>query len=541
MSTWGDKLGMGAHPVGVGVSTPPLPVQEPQDITYASWQHGLVLSDSPEDIPDSAAQLQVDTRVERDDSLIRMEGVSLNEDVTPRSLRYLFQQASLDYSAELVAIDPPYLGHKLDLGFTFDNVGLADTAGKGWNVCNVAGVLLFSNGSTGTYTRTPGASVVTDISTDVIADTFATCFGRVFAGAFTDPISGYQGLGIRWNGTDSPPETDWSSLNASAELLLSNQQEADRIIANRAIGFDALAILTRKAIWFGYQTGVDNHPAQFRLRYPARGCVAEPTAVTTPHGIIFLGDEGVCIIDLNTSYIISASINDALLPLNYLLLQNYRATYDSIRDRYILVTPTGTWYYEFAKIDQDSGINIPSRWFFSSFVADSVVTFTDQNGNVYWSTVPGVWDDYPDTTWAEMGVGELDAPPVLYFGKGAELGFEDPNGFDYLGVAQTPYWVTKQASPWVTAQISTIWFEVEYATEGTAQVEFATADSRGNFLNTKIITLPDTLGKRRAGVFPFKGTGSGTALQITYKSSTANIFRVKQVFLPTGPVQTSLR
>lgn len=540
MSTWGDKLGIGGTPVGVGISLPPIPVVEPQPIIYSSFASGLITADAPEHIPESAGQAATDVRVDTDDSLIRQEGTSLDEDVTPRDLTYLFQHASLDFSTELVAIDPPFLGYKGSSTFTFVDLTLAATGSKGWNVLNVAGVLLFSNGIDATYTRQPNAAIVTDISADIIADTFATCFGRVFAGAYTDAIGGYQGLGIAWNGTNTPPEEDWISANAGAELLLANQQEADRIIALRSIGFDALCILTRKAIWFGYQTGLDNHPAQFKLRWPGRGCVAEATACATPHGVIFLGDEGVILVDLNNARNVSTQINSELVPLNFVLLANYRATYDSIRDRYVLVTPFGTWYYEFERENPfQQGATIPARWFFSSFIPRSVVTFTSQNTNVYWNTVQGTWAQQT-LTWAEMSVGELNAPPILYFGLDSELGFEDPLAFDNLGMEQDPHWITKQSAPKPSDQYSTIWFEIEYATLEDAVVEFAVADKDTNFTYIKSVLLPSTAGVRRSGVFPFQGTGKGTAVSIRYTSKNAKIWQVTQTILPAGPAQMSL-
>lgn len=543
MTTRGDSLGVGGRmDVGVGVSVPPPPPEQPaptEEIIYKSWQHGLITSASPETIPADSAQQAIDVRISRNDSLMRMEGISLSADNTPHSMLYLFQHASLDFSTELVVIDPPYVGHRSVGAWTFDNNGIAASGEKGWVALDVAGTLLFSNGTTATYSRQPGGVVVTDLSADIIADTFATSFGRVFAGAYTDPISGYQSLGVFWNGTGTPPESDWASLNSGQELLLANQQEADRVIAMRAIGFDALAILTRKMIWMGYETGQANHPAAFRLRFPARGCVAEPTAVVCPYGVIALSDDGVVLINLNTAEIISTQINDSLIPLNYLQLSSYRATYDGKNDRYVLATPTGTWYYEFPRIDELTGIGIPGRWYFSSFVADSLVMFTDQNGNVFWNTVQGTWAQQT-LTWAEMSVGELKAPPVLYFGSGTELGFEDSLSYTYLGTPQNPIWVTKQSSQHSSDLVATVWFELEYRSTMQSQVEFATADEDDNFVYARTITLPTTNDRRKSVVFGFTGVSTGTAVRLRYVDKLAEIHRVRQVFLPYGPKQVAI-
>lgn len=534
MSTWGDKVGTQSRSdAGVGVSAPPLPAQDPQDVIYSSWQRGLYTADSPEDIPRESVQDSSDVRVTRDDGLRRLEGVTQDQNVAPREVAYLFEHAGVDFSTELIVIDPPYLGYKSAGAFTFVNLGIVATGDRGWNVVNIAGTLLFSNGSSGTYTREPGSAIVTDISADVIADTFATQFGRVFAGSYTDPVSGLQGLAIRWNGTGATPASDWGSINAGAELLLSNTPEADRIVALRPVGFDILAILTRKAVWVGNRTNVANRPADFKQRFNGFGCVSEATAVVSPHGIIYVGDEGVTLFDINSVKIISPEINNILLPLDYLQIGSYRGVYQPYRDRYVLKTPTGVWYYEFGN-DQR-----PPRWYFSSYVPESLVIFTDQSGNVYWDTVQGTWDDQ-DLTWDEMIQGELNAPAVLYFGNSHKIGFEDSVALDYMGVAQNPYATTTQNLKNPSDLVSTIWFEIEYATDDATTLTLKTPDEDGTFVFTKTVNLPDTNGAKLLGVFGFTGTGQGSTIQVVFPGKTATIYRIRQVFLPAGPVQSVL-
>lgn len=538
MATWGDKLGRAGRPeAGVGYSMPPEQVPREEEIIYAQWQKGLNTAESPENIPEDAASAMVDVEIDDTDALIRGAGVTLDQDISPRVATWMFQQAAVDFSTELLVIDPPHLGVKSTGAFSFSNLGIAATTQFGWCAADVAGTLIFSNGLDATYTRDAGAAVITDITSDIVAQCFATAFGRVFAGAVVDAITGLQSLAVYWNAASGAVD-DWAGLGSGAEFLIANNLEADRIEAIVPLGLQSMGILCRKSLWAGYPTGDSDRPADFQLRFVGSGCVARDTAAGTPAGIMYLSDNGICLFDLNASKVMSDVINAELLPLDYAQLSAYRACYDMTSRRYILVTPFKTFIYEFPIDSQDGQPGRPARWLIRSFVADSLVMFTDQTGNVYWNTVVGPWN-LQTLTWAEMLIGEQNAPAIPFFGKTSEVGFEDYTATDNMGVAQTPFWITPQALKQVTDNIETHYFEIQYRSQADAEISLIVTNTLGELDDRlcKTVTLPSTSGVRKK-VLTFTHTmlGMGTTLKVKFgDTAICAIERVRRVVMKAGP------
>lgn len=542
MATWGGRLNRAStnlHQIGEGQSVAPQDVPQYSSISYKSWLLGMVASVSPENTPENAGRDVMDILIERDDSLTRAPGISQAEDVTPRSLRWLFEHNSLNYNTELVVIDAPWLGYKSSGAFTFVDAGINAPGVNGWNAVNVLGVLIISDGTASTYARESGAAVVIDISADIIARTFANAFGRTFAGAFSDPIDGLQGLGIKWNGT-SGLYSDWAGAGSGEELLISNSLEADKVVALRPMGFDALAILCRKSLWIGYPTNQADRPADFRVRINGIGCVAEPTAALTPDGVTFLSDEGVVSYNQNEHRIISEDINAELLPLDYTQLDRYKSVYMPVRQLYILQTPTCTWFYEFPHHSASGVLVHPGRWTRRSFALDNMAIFTDQSGNVYWATVPGTWNDQT-LTWNEMVQSQDDAPPNLYFAEGSVLGVEDSATETYLGEDQDVRWETRQAiQEEVSEQVTTLGYEIEYVSNQDCEIELMMPDSDGDFTQSVTKTLVSSNGKRRRGLFWHTTTGQGAKMQIKILTGNLKLYRLRQIVADSGPQLVSL-
>jgi hypothetical protein len=539
-NTWGSKIGSGNSfaQTGEGRSMPPGTLPKYASVSYRSWRQGMMAFLSPENTPEDAGRDVLDIMIDKDDSLIRPPGLTEVDDVTPRLLRWLFQHASLDYSTELVAIDAPYMGYKGSGAFVFVNAGIAAPGLSGWNAVNILGVLIFSDGSTVTYAREFNAAVVIDISADIIARTFANIFGRTFAGAFNDPVDGFQGLGVKWTGT-SGLYTDWSGTGSGEELLISNSLDADKIVALRPIGFDALGILCRNSIWIGYPTQQADRPADFRIRQVGIGCVAEPTAVVFPDGIAFLSDDGVMIFNQNELKNISEQINAVLLPIDYTQLSRYRMVYDPTDNTLRLQTPTGTWVYELPRPPIHDG-----RWTQRSFSLDNLVLFTDQSGNLFWGTVAGTWNSQA-LSWNEMVVSQEDAPSTLYAASGSKLAVEDSSAEDYLGIPMDSHWETRNTptetedGPSITEQVTTVGFELEYKSNAVAEIELRTPDINGDFTNVLVQSLASTAGKRRRVVVWNTTTGQGTKLQYAITAGQLSLYSIKQITIDSGPAVNS--
>lgn len=519
--------------MGQGISMKPEDVPAEKDIFYQQWQKGLDVSESPENTPEDASIDQIDTEVDDTDALIRAPGVTLDRDINPRDATWLFQQAAVDFSTELIVVDPPYLGYKSTGDFTFDNQGIPATSQFGWAAADVAGVLIASNGLDYTFTRAAGAAVITDISADIVARCFATFVGRVFAGAIVDPITGIQALAVAWNAASGAVD-DWAGLGSGDEFLISNNEQADYVVAMVPIGLQTLGILCRKSLWAGYPTGNSDRPTDFQLRFAGLGCAARDTAAACPDGIRYLSDRGVCLYDLNQSVIASQQINGLLLPLDYSRLDEYRAAYNESSMKYELATPFGIFVYQLAHE------RVPARWFFRSFITDSIVIFTNQSGGVYWNSVVGPWNLLA-VSWAELAIGEANAPSLTYYGKGEKVGYEDYAATDNLGDAQDPFWQTKQSDPNVTDIIETHWFEVQYRSEANADITFTTTDTDGAFTQSITKTLPNTNGgRRRVLIGVHTMSGQGTEMQIEFgPTAVCAIERIRRVVMEAGSSPTN--
>lgn len=520
-----------------GIPVNPKQQEQEEDIVYGSWAKGIIKSSSAENITKDASKDMVDVETDTTDALVRAPGVALSADITPHDPTWMFEQADVDYATELIIIDPPYIGHRSTGAFVWNNVGIGATTEFGWAAICYLGTLLFSDGESKSYTRAPDSTTVTDVSANVVAQCFATAFGRVFAGAFVDPITGLQALAVEWNAT-SGSLTDFSGLGSGAEFLISNNQLADRVVAMVPIGLDTLAILNRKSLWVGYRTNIDERPADFQSRFLGLGCVARDSAAATPWGVIYLSDDGVCFFDLNSSIVISHAINDILLPIDYSRISEYRGTFDQATLRYILTTPFGTYVYQFPHgISTPFTVeNIPSRWFFRTFTAKSVILFTDQSMGVFWDTVIGTWDQQT-LTWIEMTIGESNASPQVFFGAGTQVGYESYVATDNLGTAQTPVWVSREDLMAVTDLIETHWLEVQYRANVDSLVTFTATDEDGNFTNSLTKTLPNTSGvSKRVLIGVSTMVGMGTEFQVEMGTgSIPAIERIRRVVMKAGP------
>lgn len=531
MTTWGESMGGGGRPsIGIGYSMPPQPTAKILKLPFSSFKRGLILSDLPEDITLEASPSALDMEVTNNDRLIPAPGVALVEDAG-HSLKYIFLQASVDFATELVAIDPPWMLHKAGGAFVANNVGIVATGAHGWNAVNVGGVLLFSNGEGATYSRAANAIVVVDQSAQVVARTFAVQFGRVFAGSVV--IGGnYQALAISWNAA-SGAFNDWVGIGANTEFLLTDLNAADKIVALRPLGFDLLAILCRNSLWAGYPTGDTSRPADFRTRFPGTGCVGEATAKLTPQGVTFLSDAGVASYNVSQVNIISAEINAELLPLDYLQLDKYTATYIPSSQRYILTTPSCTWVYEFPTEER------PGRWFKRSLIADNVIAFPNQSGNYQWDLAAGTWDSQT-TTWNNSILQQGNEPATLYYVKGQKL-YQESSGYmtnDILAALQSPCW---RLPPLPGEDISDQWQylrgEITYSATTDVNLTVRIPDYNGVYNQTRVVLLPSTGGVTRRRPLDLEQlSGMGTNIEVQ-PDKACYISRIQLKVKRIGPYQ----
>lgn len=422
---------------------PPGSVPEVVTIPFSSFR-GIDLSDSALDAdPSGAREGTVDVETTSDDRLRRAPGLSLIENMGARRMAWAFVQAHLDVStAEIVFIDPPYVGVKQDGATVWTSVGLSGTSPFEWVAANYGNILLFSNAAGNGYARQPGSSSIESLTSMPAGRAIEVMFGRVFVGSPNNgPGGSLNGLNVAWNAS-SFLYNDWTGLGAGNESLITQLTEADHIVAIKPLGFDLGAILLRQNIWVMHPTGDANRPADFRSRIPGVGCVSERTAKPSPYGVIFLSDTGVRIFDGNAAPIISSQINPALLPLDYGNLHLYSAAYCA--NRYYLATPTETWVYDFAVPEAQR----PPRWYRRSAVLDNVLTYTPPSGSP-----------------------TVELPPTPYFMQAGQLGKENQASFANFTTPLMPKWTTVLVDRKMpSADYVTHGLELEYKGQGIIKV-----------------------------------------------------------------------
>lgn len=540
MPPWGKTLAGGAsRPQLVqGVSIPPDGHPTPEPITYSSFQGGINVSDSPEDVGLDCAIFSTDMEVERDDSLVPAPGFLpiYGSMLTPTSY-FGFQQAGLDFTAELICVQGG------NAGFSWNRInsgvmagpfgGLPATGPMGWNACSIAGSLILSNGIDFTATHAFGANAVVNITAQIIAAKgFALQFGRAFAVGVTPAAGTYQALGVSWNGS-SGAINDWTGANSGSELLIGAETEADACMAVVPLGFDLLVFINRHSIWFGYPTGVANRPADFRPRTQSIGSPYGGTAVATPLGVMFLSDEGVMLVTSASITCISDKINASLLPLTYGATNAYSAIWSPYRNRYILRTPTGLWIYT---IPEEGTGSTTGRWTFRSFVPLAIVEWTDQSFSATLN---------PSTLWvlADSG-GAVKVGTETYVGS--------PFLDTYYGASYVPLWRMPFASKdSVTMNYTTLDFEIEYTSTAPVTIKLQLTDANGMPSGSSVTkVLPSTGGVLARNNIPFIGTGMGASMQFSYLAWANNagstsvpvcrVRRLRQLVTEAGPNLTSL-
>lgn len=526
-STWGNKLGRARENLGTGVQVPPMTVPKPITLQYTNFRNGLLVADRSGDVPIGYYSYALDVETSRRDGVIKAPGVLLVED-TGHSLEWLGIHTSLDFESALVAFDAPFLGVKEGDFFLWVNEGLE--TGNFWVTSRYGDILLFTNGVV-SYSRHFGTGDVEVIPDMPGAQTIFTAFGRVFAGG-TILGSEYNLSALIWNGVTGDYR-DWTGDGSGSELLIADVEQSDKIVAGRVMSYDLAAILCRRSIWIAARTGDLARPADFQFRILGVGCVAEPTARTTEGGVTFLSDEGIRHFDGNDAQIISSAINSELLPIDFTQLSKYKSAWDASRRRYILVTPTATYIYQFRTAEYPAG-----AWFKRSITPTNVVIFGKQTTDVTWEDLgEQTWDDLGSLSWFQFGSPEENTPPDILFAVGTRYGIQDSTVSENFGVPLTPLFQPRpdqaQLVDLVERVMITHSFVLEYSGNGT--VEFIGYDDQGilSVLATKVLDPKTAPFSTRIDCY---ASSKAVGIFVRIASGFPEILKIKQLLLDNGPV-----
>ena len=424
---------------------------------------------------------------------------------------------ALDATSELVMIDPPFMGIKItdDTSTNWIDQGLESGA---YVSALYLDLLLFASDQSSVIRyRKPGNSNIYVLDKNVRPPrTMAVFAGRIFLGNLV--IDGErEPLGIRWNGPDE--FLTFRSDGSGQQLLLGNQELGDEIVAMRVMNVDLMAVLNKNSIWIGRRTGDLFQPAEFTPRVMGRGCISEPTARSTPLGVIYLSSNGVEVFDGNQSKHISTAIDAEILPIDEQYPEDYSAVFNPSNQRYYLLTPKATYIYE---IDKD-------RWFKRSKTFGRAVIFPYQYSKAKWSTATGTWNEQTGK-WGDI---DREAENRVIFLKGNAIGYEEPGISSVFDEAVEATWSTN-VKDYLDQVLSTKEVQLTYWGDGTLGIWLP--DSKGRFKFNRTVTLDDVREPTvvRVGT---KHTGRGLGVQIRYLNGCPTLSRIAVRALPRSTIK----
>jgi hypothetical protein len=468
-------------------------------------------------LPDGFASRLRDMEITRNGRLIRAPGTTSIETLSRIPERAVLH-AGFAKASELVFVDPPYVGIKYSGATTWYDVGIpqADYA-----FANYGGVLLMSGGVGGLYSRLPRQAGVTLVAGAQPAKTIALFAARVVLGGTY--IGGvFEPMGLAWSDAESD-FTGWNTgAGAGFEILISDQQYSDRIVALRPLGFDTLAILTRRSLWIGRPTGDRDRPIDPKPRLEGVGCVVETAVASTEFGVVLLSDDGVRLFDLNGAQVISEQINADILPIDESQLGMYRIGYNPASKRLYLHTPTNIWVMDLLK----------RRWYQWSTRHDMSVVFPVQTAPPTWDSMVGLTWDQVAGAWDDQLGSERGMPS--YFVTGTELVKEDSAATQALGVLllpnyQSPIRLLDQAQGLLQAQ------KVELIHEAVGTVTIQLPGINGQFEDVRTVVL----GAGPHSRIPiFSHTGIGLGLGVRYEAGSDP--RVRRAVVYAAPAGEAL-
>lgn len=450
----------GSRKFGRKVSTQPQEVlPERKIVSIRDFRRGYIPSEQRQMVPAEASPRTHDFEVRTDNRLQRAPGTLAQLSFGTRQPYRMFLHPTLNSLVDLGLVAPPEIGFRNTAGVVqWTNIGMADRPGE-FAYTVFGGTLIFTDGINVWYRETSG-SPVEPLPEAPMARSYASFAARVMAGGAI--IDGqFEPLGVRWSAANSN-FTDWDGIGSGFELLVNDTSVGDRIVSLLPMNLDTMAVVMRQSIWIGRFTGQALRPVDFSVRVPGVGAVNSRVSVVTHFGVVFLNDFGVYLFDGNTVELLSESIHPRLLPLDYDNIEMYHATYDPVKKRYILFTPSEYWQFELEH----------NRWFRRRFTTMDSLMFPMQIDGVRWFEAVGQWLEQGELIWLDFAgknLGELRLWMLAdeefdYVGVERAIGEESYRSGAYFGECMHPYWESKlfdeqDASKLVTSMKQLIEFQ----------------------------------------------------------------------------------
>lgn len=526
-SNYSRKLGnKGYGDFGSFQQMPAVPHMEYQ--TFKDFAAGYEARDSRTDIPQNSSGFALDIEPDNKDRLVRAPGTFSVEDFSGegRAPMQMILQASLDYSAELVFLDPPYLGVR-KAGLTeWTDHGLLATA-KPYASANFGGTLVFSSGQDKVYARPTDSSTLEELEEAPPADAYANFAARLVAGNVV--IDGKrEPLGVVWSAASSDYK-DWFGLGGGYEILVGNNQQADKIVSMRSLGFNVLAVLCRRSLWIGTRSGLLEHPIDFQLIAEGPGAIHDGVVSVTPYGVMYLSDGGVFLFNGNEPQLMSDQINSEILPLDFTKIYSYSTYYHPGTKSFYLFTPAGTWIYEWDR----------KRWKRRSLVAIGASIFGIQLDARTWADLTGTWEEQDDT-WSQFGAAQTDTYDVYVLTQdslgGSRLGREDIGAELNIDIELDPTWEFPMTQgPYINQLVTNSLIFAEYV--GSGKLQFWVPDINGAYVAVveRVLASGADLATPVIAQIPFEYTGMGLGLRMKVLSGYPRVSKIQLGFIARGP------
>lgn len=479
---------------------------------YRHFMGGYVSNDTDDATAEASSPYALDMEVSLEDRLVRVPGVSLDEDLTKVPID-VFLHSDYNLTSELVFLAPPFIGIKGAGPTVWYDIGLA--GGGRFSATNHAGVLVFSNGRGGLWKRRPreaGATLIPGAPAGRAITSFANriLVGHAVIDGNTEP------MGFWWSGASSDPAD--IGEGSGSEFLISDVGVGDEIVAWAAIGFDSVVALCRNSIWLGRRTGDALRPVDMAPRIQGQGCWSAQSVRVTHQGVLFLSGDGLNLFDLNTLMPLSSPIDAELLPLEQGDPESYSSSFNPLRQRYYLRAPSGLWVLDLKR----------PRWSRRSYLPDLIVPFADQFTQPTWGSTTGTWGSQVGT-WADTTIREEGLATRFILGN--KLHREDSALGGNLGVALTPTWRT----PEKLGQGANDGFQIlstRLLYEGSGIVRLRMIDTRGIWMTVKEQVLPLVAKPTRAKL-DFRYVTRNMQIELQYASGFPEVSEIVLIHRPT--------
>lgn len=375
-------------------------------------------------------------------------------------------------------------------GTVWENVGSATfTGGTNDYFAYTAfnNMLIFSNGVDGMWEYSPATGALTLIPGAPNAKHLTTFGGRIIASA----VNGEEHK-IQWPAKNN--SRAWAITDAGSgyeDLLSTPGGQIDQVIGVYPLSDTVALMLRTNSVWHMSQTGDPDAPFRFERLYHKLGCRSRNSVDVIPGGLVFLGLDGIYMLNEQTITPIGQLVHDVVLS-EFADLGKVRGVYRPRTHDYWLASGDTVYRYSFV----DKGWSRSVYPFTIRWMDESVFHYE----GITWDQMVGSWDEQT-LSWDQL-LGD-SVPSSMYFSTSEANGMviaENPivaadgyiqDGYDEQGIELRSGQLIA-GSIFQDVEIVELWMDYEAGSEQPLVFEFS--DNKGatwHPYSTKITELTD--------------------------------------------------